>query len=317
MESINHLACFVAVVRSGSFAAAAAGLGVTPPAVSKSIARLERELGVRLFNRTTRQIRLTGEGRGFYEKVGVLMSGIDEAVDDVRSNARELRGRIRVSVGATFGRHCLLPAIAEFLLLYPNIELECAFEDRPRSPVEQGFDVEIRHGQGRETSQVSRPLCPYPIVLLASPAYLARRGVPRSPAELAAHDCIGIRLPSGTVASWRLVRRSGKGPPHQYLPRTRFTVAAQFDASLDAALEGIGIAPSALPVVWPHLREGRLKVVLPDYRIDSAEPGGGRIFVQYPHRQYLAPRVRAFVDYLLQRFAASAEQYRDWAPFAA
>lgn len=319
MERVNNLACFVAVVRSGSFAAAATSLGVTPPAVSKSIARLERDLGVRLFNRTTRQVRLTGEGRSLYDQVGGLMTGIDAAIDSVRASAKELRGKIRTSVGATFGRHCLMPVISNFLLQYPNIELECVFEDQPRARMEQGFDVEIRHGQGRETSQVSRPLCSYPIVLLASPAYLERRGVPRSLEDLPAHDCIGIRLPSGTISNWRLVRKAktGRASVAVHTPHSRFTIAAQLDASLSAVLSGMGIAPSAIPVVWPYLEAGELKIVLPGYRVETPEPGFGHIFVQYPHRHHLAPRIRVFVEHLIQHFSANEHRHENCERFSA
>src|SRR5690606_16943730 len=142
----------------GSFSAAAKHLGVTPPAVSKSIARLESSLGVRLLNRNTRNLHLTSEGRDFFEKISALMSEIDKTVEDLKDATQVPEGQVRVAVGATFGRYFLLPVLAEFFARYPQIALELDFDDNPKDLLERGFDVGIRQGQGDHFSYVSRRL---------------------------------------------------------------------------------------------------------------------------------------------------------------
>jgi LysR family transcriptional regulator, transcriptional activator for dmlA len=314
MPEIRNLQPFIQAVRCGSFIAAATRLQVTPPAVSKSIAALERELGVRLFNRTTRKLSLTAEGHQFFERVAPLLVQLDEAVADVRRSPEHPEGLIKVSTTPTFGRHCLTPVIAEFLQRYPLVEIDISYDEIAPSLVNDGVDVSIQHARGRGTNHVSRPLCSYPLVLVASPAYLARKGVPQSPDELAEHDFVGIRLPFG-LAALQLDRAPGsarKGAARKernlvHHPRRRLTVAGQHDTSLIAAVSGAGITPSAVPVVLPYLQSGQLKIVLPEYRVrgDETEGAGPRIYVHYPHRQYLPAKVRVFVDYLLEHFRAS------------
>jgi DNA-binding transcriptional LysR family regulator len=324
MEDLQNLVPFVNAVRCGSFVAAAVRLQVTPPAISKSIARLERELGVRLFNRSTRRLDLTAEGRAFFERVSQLLAGVDEAVADLAAAAREPQGLVRASVTATFGRHCVMPIMRDFFARYPRVELELSFDETPPSLVEGGLDVRIRHGRSRETSQVSRELCDYPIALVASPEYLQRQGAPRTPAELAEHDCIGVRRPFGKAA-WQLARIPTRAPRDAakdedefiHNPHGPLTVATQLDASLTACLFGVGIAPCSVPVILPHLAAGRLKVVLPDYRIRPDKGTPTQVFIQFPHREYLPAKVRVFVDFLLERFRGLDYRSMDLAEYAA
>ncbi len=299
---------FVQVVKCGSFVAAAAQLQVTPPAISKSIARLERELDVRLLNRTTRRVDLTAEGREFYERISKLLAGLDEAVAALSDAAHEPQGHVRVSVTATFGRHCIMPLINSFFARYPRIELDISFDEIPPSLVEGGFDVSIQHANTRETTHVSRALCDYPIVLIASPDYLQRRGTPREPKDLMHHDCIGVRLPFGKAA-WHLVRNrpfasraAREKDEYVHNPTGRMTVATQLDASLIACLSGAGISPSSVPVILPYLTAGKLKVVLPEYRLRVTKGMRTQVFIQFPHREHLPTKVRVFVDFLIERF---------------
>lgn len=326
MPEIRNLQPFVQAVRCGSFIAAATRLQVTPPAISKSIAALERELGVRLFNRTTRKLSLTSEGRQFYQRVAPLLSQLDEAVADVRRSPEHPEGLIKVSVTPMFGKHCLTPVIAEFLQRYLLVAVDVSYDETAPSLVSDGVDVSIQHAQRRGTNHVSRPLCDYPIVLVASPGYLQRKGIPRSPEELAAHEFVGIRMLFGlaTLNLERLPRgKRGRGARKDktfvHHPRGRLTVAGQPDASLVAALSGAGITPSSIPVVLPYLRSGALKIVLPEYRVrsDEADGLGTHIYVHYPHRQYLAAKVRVFVDYLLERFRTTDPGKTDLDIFAA
>lgn len=320
---LQHLGAFVQIVRCGSFVAAAAKMQVTPPAVSKSIARLEKELGMRIFNRTTRSLDLTAEGREFYERISKLLLGVEEAVAALADAIHEPQGTVRVSLSATFGRHCIMPLITEFFERYPRVELDMSFDEVPPSLVQGGFDVSIQHARSRETTHVSRPLCDYPILLAASPDYLRRRGTPQEPKELMEHDCIGIRLPVGKAA-WHLVRHhpgatrtNREREEYVHNPGGRMTVAIQLDASLQACLHGAGITPSSLPVLLPYLDSGQLKIVLPDYRLRVAKGGRNQVFIQFPHREYLPTKVRVFVDFLIERFRGVDYAAMDLARFAA
>lgn len=316
MRDIQNLEPFVQAVRCGSFIAAASQLKVTPPAISKSIAKLERDLGVRLFNRTTRKLHLTNEGRELFQRIGPLLSGIDEALSVVTQSPQDPEGVVKVSTTPTFGRYCLMPTITEFFKLYPKVELEISFDEIAPSLVEAGVDVSIQHTRGRRTSHVSRLLCEYPLVLVASPDYLAHHGTPEYPEDLEHHNCIGIQHLYGKAAlHLERIRQDPhypsrkRGERYVHNPRGPLTVANQLDASLIAALYGAGITASSLPAVFPYLKSGRLKLVLPDYRIKPKEAAEGhsQIFIHYPHRKHLPAKVRVFVDYLTTHFRTHTE----------
>lgn len=323
MENLSHLIPFVEIVKCGSFSGAASKLGVTPPAISKSVARLERRLGVRLLNRTTRRLHPTSEGQQLFNKLEALLAGIDAAIDDVRETVDQPSGKIRISVGATFGRYSLIPALVDFMLQYPLVQLEVSFDDTPAGLIEKGFDIGVHHGHGSETSYVSRLLCEYPLLLIASPAYLARKGVPRMPADLAGHDCIGTVTGAGATRSWVLepaARRGGKpraGETYTHAINARLSIAKQWDTNLTAALHGAGIAPTSLPAALQFLKQKRLKIVLPNYRIQSPEGGGGNIFILYPHREYLPTKLRALVDFLIGWFHTHEQDTLDLRKYAA
>lgn len=290
---------------------------VTPAAISKSIARLERDLGVRLFNRTTRRLDLSVEGRQFYERISGLLTGVDEAVAVLTNASQEPQGLVRASVTATFGRHCVAPIVGAFLARFPRVELDFSFDEIPPSLVEEGFDVSIQHHRGRETSHVSRPLCDYPIALVASPEYIRRRGSPRRPQDLAAHDCIGIRLPFGK-APWHLTPCSSLREREYFVhhPVGPVTVATQLDVSVIACVSGAGIVPSSVPVILPYLRSGQLKVVLPEYRVRGPQGTRTQVFVQFPHRKHMPAKVRVFVDFLLEHFRDAHYASIDLAQYA-
>lgn len=322
MEDIRHLIPFVEIVRCGSFASAAAKLGVTPPAISKSVARLERQLGVRLINRTTRRLHLTSEGQQLFNRLDTLLSGIDEAITNARETAEQPAGKIRVSVGATFGRYSLMPALVEFILKYPKVALEVSFDDSPSGLIEKGFDIGIHHGYGSETSYVSRVLCPYPLILVASPGYLARKGTPRTPADLVHHDCIGTVMPTG-LGGWTLEsvkRRGGKrtsGETYTHTLTPRLSISKQWDTSTTAALHDAGIAPTSLPAALQFLKQKRLKIVLPGYHLQYSSNGGGKIYLLYPHREYMPSKLRALVDFLTDWFHTHQIEVADLKAYAA
>lgn len=309
VRDLQKLLPFIHAVRCGSFIGAAVQLEVTPPAISKSIARLEEEIGVRLFTRTTRRLHLTDEGRELFDRIDPLLSGIDEAVSTVQDAGSVPRGLVRISVTPTFGRYCLMPLIAEFARLYPDIQLEVSFDEIPPSLVEQGIDVRLQYGRGRETSHVSRLLCEYALILVASPGYVARRGLPAAPEQLAEHDCIGIRTSSG-LAVWDLLLdpalagEAVRDAPARHLhhPQGPLIVAGQLDASLMATMCDAGIAPTWELIVEPYLRTGQLVRVLPHYRLHTAPHDKMSIYAHYPHREYLPAKVRVVLEFLYARF---------------
>lgn len=325
MEDLRHLLPFVEIVKSGSFAGAATRLGVTPPAISKSVKQLESRLGVRLINRTTRRLHLTGEGQQLFNQLEALLSGIGDAIKHVRETADQPAGKIRISVGATFGRYSLMPALIEFMKIHPKVDLEISFDDTPSGLIEQGFDLGIHHGYGSETSFVVRELCDYPIILVASPEYLAHRGIPRTPEELRGHDCIGTMTGTAPPSDWLMepVQRRGRkkvrgdGRPYIHALHPRLSIARQWDSNLSAVLLGAGIAPTSLPASLQFLKQGRMKVVLPDYRLKALGAGPGKIFMLYPHREHQPTKLRVLTKFLSDWFRTHRIEISDLREYAA
>jgi len=311
MRNLQGLLAFVEAARLGSLSAAARKLDLTPAAVSKSVIRLEAELGVRLFNRSTRRLRPTAEGESFLVRAEGILRSLDEAVAEVSAATESPAGKVRISVGASFGRHWVVPALPALLATHPGLQVEVDLENRPVDLVAEGVDIGIRGGFVRDSSLIARRICALPVVLVASPDYLARRGIPRKVSELPAHDAVLMRFPSGVLSEWQFAGAT----PETYQPAARLLVSEP-EAAIDLAVAGVGITQAGLHHVFPHLQSGRLKLLL----LDKHDPGTREIVLHYPHRQYLAPRVRVTVDYLLAHFAAAPALHLDPAemkPYAA
>jgi DNA-binding transcriptional LysR family regulator len=307
MEDLKNLIPFVQVVKSGSFTAAANRLGISVTAVSKSVASLERILETRLFNRTTRRLHLTAEGQLFFDHVNAGLAQVQMAADLLKDAREGPVGTLRVSTVTYFGRYFLMPLLPDFLAAQPKVDLEISINDAMPDLVEEGFDVGIVHGKPKETRYVSRCLYRLPLVLVASPEYLSRRGEPRTPEELADHDCVVAVRPSGGLSVWNFRPASPRGGDlastgHVHHPRGRLMVSKLLDAVVDASLMGLGVTVAFVESVLPHLESGRLRVLLPDYLIEDQGDGDTEIFLQYPHREYVSLKVRAFVDFLVERF---------------
>jgi len=314
MKQLQGLLAFVEAANAGSLTGAAERLSITPAAVSKSLARLEEQLGVRLLHRSTRRLSLTDEGAGFLDKARAALRSLDEAVADVSQSARTPAGRVRISVGAAFGRRWVLPLLPELNLRYPELAIELDLDNRPVDLVAEGFDIGIRGGVIEDSSLIARRICRLPVVLVASPAYLRRAGVPRSVDELAQHRCAVVRFPGAAPSPWRFVRPGSKRSV-EVTPEAPLS-ASDPEAMIDLALAHAGIAQAGLHHALPYLRSGRLKLVL----VDLHDAGQREIVLHYPHRQYLAPRVRVVVDALLAHFAQASDLHlmpRDVAQFAA
>jgi len=299
IPNMAGLIAFVEAARLGSLSAAARKLELTPAAVSRNVLKLEAELGVRLFNRSTRRLRLTAEGELFLAHAERALQGLDAAVAEVSAAGQVPLGKVRISVGASFGRHWIVPALPALIERHPGLQVEIDLENRPIDLVAEGFDIGIRGGFLRDSSLIARRICGLPVVLVASPGYLAGRDVPRTFAALAEHAAIIVRFPSGTMSLWQF--QQGE-TVLDYLPEARIMVSDP-EAAVDLAVAGAGIAQAGIHHVAAHLRAGRLKVLLADQHL----PGERQIVLHYPHRQYLAPRVRATVEHLLTHCAAAPD----------
>ena len=306
MRNLQGLTSFLEAASAGSFTAAAARLEISPAAVSKNVIKLETELGVRLFNRHTRRIRLTPEGEGFAAQARAALRALDDAVAGVAQGQSEPSGRVRVSVGASFGREYVLPVVPGLLAAHPRLEIEVSLDNRTVDLVAEGFDIGIRGGRARDSSLVSRRVCALPLVLLASPDYLARRGTPRSANDLVQHELIGVRFVDGHSSTWKL-RPAPRAPSVDWLPTARAWVSDP-EAQLDLAHAHAGIVQVALHHAAADLAAGRLVRVLADVH----DPDEREIHLHYAHRQFLSPRVRVVVDALLAAFAASDRLH--WRP---
>ncbi len=290
----GEMAVFAAVVEHGSLTHAAPGLGLSPSAVSKLIGRLEDRLGVRLLQRTTRRVAATAEGRLFYERAREILDEIAAAEELVGSGRLRPRGTLRVSLSHGFGMSQILPLVPAFSERHPAVELQLAFADRRLDLVAEGIDLAIRLGPIRDEALFARRLADHGRIVCAAPAYLALHGAPASPADLAGHNCIlfdqpdhlnqwPFRMPDGTVERVRVRGnfRSDNG-----------------DALFEVLLQGLGIAWAADFLALPHLAAGRLVPLLAEHAVDERTA----IHAIYPQRRHLPAKVRAFIDFLVERF---------------
>jgi DNA-binding transcriptional LysR family regulator len=295
MKQLQGLLALIEIAAAGSFAGAARRLNLTPAAVSKSLARLEQQLGVRLVQRSTRTARLTDEGTRFIAKARDALRLLDDAVTEISQAAEEPAGVVRISTGVAFGRMWVLPALPAIAARFPQLTLEVELDNTPVDIVADGIDIAIRGGSLPDAGFVTRRVCKLPLVLVASPDYLAHAGVPLTHGDLDGHHrCIQLRFADGCAAPWSF-RVNGRRL--EITPQSSL-IASDSDAVVELALAGGGIAQCGLYHALPHLESGRLKLVL----ADTHDAGSREFVLVYPHRQFLAPRVRVVVDALLAHF---------------
>ena len=299
-RDLNGLLTFQVVVREGSFSAAARQLGLTPGAISRSIGQLERAVGVRLFNRTTVEFSLTAEGRRLASHVCDKLEMLEDSLAEFNSENRAPHGLLRVSLTNSYGKHYVIPRLGDFLTRYPDISLEIALNDNRQTLIEEGFDVGTCYGAPDQSAYISRVVCQPRLLLVASPDYLDKHGVPRGPADLAEHDCVSVSIGTKLPGAWLFQHLEEKqGEAAQLVqPKGRVLITDQIDGVVNAAIAGLGVTVVHVRAALPHLESGALKVLLPDYRINS-EVRTRDIHVFFPHRAQIAPRVRAFVDFLV------------------
>lgn len=286
---------FVLFVRSaelGSLSAAGRDLRLTPAVVSSRIGRLEKQLGVRLFNRTTRRVSLTPDGETFFEHCLRILREVDAAEDAVSARRHTPSGSLKVTAPVAFAKRHVAPHIPDFLARFPDLQLQLVASDRFADFFAEKIDVAIRIAELQDSSFISRRLARNVRVLCAAPSYLAAAGAPVAPADLLKHNCLLLRFPGSKQYSWTLTTPAAD--------QISLPVAGSMDSDdgeilTDWCLAGRGIALKSIWEVGPHLAGGRLEVVLPDYR-----PLPHAVHVLYPHSRYLPMRVRAFIDFMIE-----------------
>ncbi|PWC47399.1 LysR family transcriptional regulator [Azospirillum sp. TSA6c] len=295
METLANLEAFVRSAETGSFSSAARRLGLTPAAVSRNVAMLERNVGVRLFHRSTRKLTLTEAGERFLSAIGGTLETLQAAIADVATNAEQPAGVLKVSLPPTFGITHVLPLLPGFLARYPLIRPEWHFENRPVDLIAEGYDAAIGGGFDLATGVVARPLAPAHIIAVASPAYMTDRIAPVDPPGLAEHQGIVMRsVHTGRVRQWAMRDAAGVELPAM-LPES--IVVNDPAAMREAALLGLGVALLAVPDVLQHLERGDLLRLLPRWYADA-----GAISLYYASRAQMPAKTRVFIDTLLDLF---------------
>jgi DNA-binding transcriptional LysR family regulator len=292
MDKLDAMNVLTKVVSSGSFAEAARRLGVTRSAISKAITQLEQELGVRLLDRTTRRVTPTEAGLAYYERCLAILAQISETEAQVSRLHDEPKGVLKVNGPMSFGTLYLGSAIADFMDRYRDLKVELTLSDRMIDPLEEGVDVTVRIGAMVDSSLIARRISTARVLLVASPEYLARNGMPKTPADLVGHKCLHYGH-STTVPRWQLTDNGTSIT----VPVAACLSSNNGDTLRDAALKGIGIARQPSFIVGSDIAAGRLVVVLPDF-----PPQDVTIHALYAPNRFLAAKSRVFIDFLVERF---------------
>lgn len=291
MSHLIELETFLVVVEEGSFTAAAGRLGVTKSYASKLVARLEDRIGVRLLQRTTRQLTLTEVGRAYFERCSEAMQALREAEGVAAELQTSPQGRLRISLPTAFAVSHLAAPLAEFKARYPQLTVEAILADRKIDLLSEGFDLAVRIGELADSSLIVRRLTNVDRLICASPEYLDRRGTPAQPEEIARHECL-LYAYHAVPTTWRL-----KGPDREAIVEVSGTLVSNHaDMLVAAACQGLGLVFCPIFFTAPGLRSGRLVRVLPEWRFPLS------ISAVYPNARHVPAKVRLFVDFLIGYF---------------
>ncbi|MEH6625026.1 MAG: LysR family transcriptional regulator [Motiliproteus sp.] len=297
MDELKRIGVFTRVVEANSFSEAARQLGVAKSAVSKQVSLLEKEVGVRLLNRSTRKLSLTEAGQIYYQHCAEIVGRAEIALNELRQYQHQPTGTLRVASPISFGIAHLVPVVKELRSLYPLLKIDLLLEDRVINMVEEGVDLSIRVGWLEESSLVARKLGESRMVVVASPDYLARHGVPRKPEELSQHQWLSLSLLSAPL---RWVFKNDKGEQRVQMQSSLKTNSV--DALMEMAKQGLGVTVLAKFVVCEAMQQGELVPLLEDYQL-----GPVGVYAVYPHRGHVPPKIRVFLDFLEKR-----SQYASW-----
>jgi DNA-binding transcriptional LysR family regulator len=291
---LGSIELFCLAAEQGSFTAAATTAGVTPAAVSRTIARLEARLGARLFVRTTRQIRLTEGGEVYFHQCKQALVQLADAEREVSGQQALPAGLLRISMPTTYGHYRVLPLMPQFRARYPEIQLELNLSNRNVDLMDEGYDLAIRARELADSSLIARRIEDAPLVVVATPEYLARAGTPRSLEALATHECIQFTLPSnGRSIEW-LFRRGQQDI--DLATQGNYCCSDDVLGGVTLARHGAGLCQTFRYAVEDDLRSGRLVEVLTEFAGRSR-----RFSLIYSHRKYLPLRVRVFIEFLLDK----------------
>lgn len=293
----SEMAFFSLLASKGSFSATALELGISKPAISKRLATLEARLGVQLLTRTTRRSGLTAEGEIYLAHARRILADIADMEQQVANTLSVPKGLLRVNATLGFGRSHIAPLISEFVKTQPDVQVQLQLTVNPPLISDDVFDVCIRFGEPPDTRVVARRIAANRRLICAAPAYLERQGTPKTPAELAAHNCIGIRQGDESYGTWQL---SAGSKTESFKVRGNLSTN-DGEIAVNWALAGHGLLLRAEWDVAKYLRSGRLVQVLNTYQTPPAD-----IYATYPQRHQTAARVRAFVDFLVVKFAQAS-----------
>ncbi len=294
MDTLDGLKTVVAVVETGSFTAASERLGMSKALVSKYVGEVESKLAIRLFNRTTRQLALTDAGSRYYQQSITLLEQYTALIDNVTGEQSKPRGLLRISAPVTFGEMKLSPLLPKFLALYPDVNIELVLTNNAIDMLEEGIDVRLRIGGVDDSTMIARHLKTFPLILCASPTYIQQQGLPKSPAQIADHKCI-IDSNFRIGKQWPIISPQGKA---ESIDVQSAIAVNSPQAVREIAIAGGGIAMTPEFIVEDAIKDGRLLTILPDYT--TLEFG---LFAIYPHRKYVAKKVRCFIDFALEQLS--------------
>jgi DNA-binding transcriptional LysR family regulator len=291
MDRFRAMTTFVRIADGGSLTAAALALGTSLPSVVRTLAALERHLGIRLLNRTTRRLHLTEEGAEYLERCRVILSGVQEAEAGLESGNLEPQGRLAVTASVLFGRRYISPIVGEFIRRHPNVSVDMLFVDRFVNLVEEGLDVGVRIGHLSDSSLVAIPVGQVRRVVCATPQYLRRHGAPQTPVDVRTHRCIRhTGLSPRSEWHFRVGRRSVVAPINSVIS------CNDIDSSLSACMSGLGLGMFLSYQVASGRKAGKLECVLEEFELDPLP-----VQLIYPHSRLLSTKVRAFVDVCVGR----------------
>jgi DNA-binding transcriptional LysR family regulator len=295
LDRFTGLQIFARVAALGSFSAAARALGMSQTMITRHVDAIEDRLGARLFHRTTRRLTLTEAGQSYLRAAERILGELEEAEGLASASVTEPRGTLRLNLPLAFGIREVMPAIADFAALHPGLTVDVGLTDRFIDLVDEGWDLAIRIGQLKDSALVARRLAPIRTALCASPDYIARHGMPRTDADLAAHNCLGYTLPTPASADrWRFGRNGEREVAVSGTIR-----ANNGDALRTAAVAGIGIVYQPTFILSDELRSGLLVPItldLPPFQFAAA-------YAVYPPARHVPVKVRRFIDFLAERWA--------------
>ena len=299
MDLIQSMEIYRRVVEAGSFSAVAKEQSLSQPSISKHIAALEKRLGIKLLNRSTRQLNLTEAGANYYRHCLQILEEIEKAEAHIRQTQLHPQGTLRISTPMTFGRLFIVPHLWDFMNLYPDLKIDLISDDNYIDLVKEGVDVAIRVGPLQDSSYVAKPLGFSPLVMVASPDYLARRGKPTSIQDLSQHDCLVYSLLS-EQNSWHFSSINGE---------EKVNVSGKFitntpDAMHAAALAGMGIAIISWWAAKEEIKAEQLQVILPDHL-----PKAMDIHAIFQQRRYVSQKVKLFIEYMSAIFKNKTQTY--------